>query len=138
MVTKRVPKFTEGNRLSRQAKRRPRHRFVGKRLFDEGVVSSKGWVVIPKAIRDEMGLRPGDRVQFSLEPPLPNMKQDRGLYLLNIVRVPEDPVALTSGMFRRGPGEPLMTDRLIAERRLEREQEERAMREASRRRRTPA
>ncbi|TAK65436.1 MAG: AbrB/MazE/SpoVT family DNA-binding domain-containing protein, partial [Dehalococcoidia bacterium] len=101
-------------------------------LFPTGKVSSKGWVVIPKEIRDEMGLEPGDTVQFSVLPPLPNMRQDKALNVLQIIRVPEDPVALTTGMFKRKPGEPLMTWRLVEARRREAAEEERKIR-ASRR-----
>ena len=31
-----------------------KERFFGKHLFDRAKVSSKGWIVIPKEIRDEM------------------------------------------------------------------------------------
>lgn len=34
----------------------------------ESAVTSKGQATIPKAIRDHLGLRPGDRVKFFLHP----------------------------------------------------------------------
>ncbi|MBI5283809.1 MAG: AbrB/MazE/SpoVT family DNA-binding domain-containing protein [Chloroflexi bacterium] len=112
--------------------------FAGKRLFATGKVSSKGWVVIPKEIRDEMGIKPGDNVQFSLDPPFPEMKQDRGMYSLHMTRVAEDPVALAFGMFKRKPGEPSLTEELVREHRLEVEKEEREIRERRPGRRTSA
>src|SRR5438067_1370043 len=111
---------------------------IGKKLFPTGKVSSKGWVVIPKEIRDEMGLKPGDEVQFAVLPPLPNMKQDKALNVLQIIRVPEDPVALLSGLFSQRPGEPSWTENLLKERRRELEQEEREIRGDRRRRKTSA
>jgi AbrB family looped-hinge helix DNA binding protein len=103
--------------------------FFGKFLDGKGKVSSKGWVVIPKAIRDEMGIMPGDEVSFSLFPPMPNMKQVRGLYTLHVRRVPEDIVSLAYGMFKQMPGEPSWTDNLLRERREDLEREEREIRE---------
>lgn len=111
---------------------------LGKKLFPTGRVSSKGWVVIPKEIRDEMGLRPGDEVQFSVLPPLPNMKQDKALNVLQIIRIPEDPVALLTGMFKRDSGKRLMTDQLVEERRQEIATEERKMHSQRQSRRKPA
>jgi AbrB family looped-hinge helix DNA binding protein len=120
-------------------KRAPREKLpVAKKLFPTGRVSSKGWVVIPKSIRDEMGLKPGDIVQFSVLPPLPNMKQEKALNVLQIFRVPEDPVTLMAGMFKRKPGEPLMTQRLVEEHRREVAEEERKVRASRRRHRTSA
>jgi len=104
-------------------------------LFKRGKVSSKGWVVIPKEIRDEMGLQPGDEVQFALWPPGPNMKQDRALYSLHVSRVPEDPVSVTAGMFIRHPGEPSLTELTVREHREEVEREEREIAAAKRGRR---
>jgi AbrB family looped-hinge helix DNA binding protein len=117
----------------RVAETKDEPRFVGKHIFAKGKVSSKGWVVIPKEIRDEMGIKPGDEVSFGLFPPPLVMKQDRGLYSLHIHRVPEDIVGLTYGMLKRRPGEPLMTERLLEERRRENEAEERTMRPPKRR-----
>jgi AbrB family looped-hinge helix DNA binding protein len=110
-------------------------RFVGKHVVARGKISSKGWVVIPKEIRDEMGIKPGDEVSFTLFPPPAGMKQDRGLYSLHVHRVPEDVVALARGMLPAQPGEPSWTERLLRERRLDLEREEREIREDRRRNR---
>lgn len=117
------------------ARTREQQRLAPKYLFPRGRVSAKGWVVIPKEIREEMGLKPGDEVQFALWPPPLNMKQDRALYSLHIIRIPEDPGAVVNGMFIRRPGDPLMTERLIEERRREREEEERRLPPPRRRKR---
>jgi AbrB family looped-hinge helix DNA binding protein len=80
-------------------------------------IGLKGQVVIPKAIRDELGIKPGDEVTF--EP-------DGGE--IRVRRVGEDPVQLSQDLKRlRG----LWTDTasggtsdLLEERRKERELEE--------------
>ncbi len=115
-------------------KKRGKRPFVGKHIFAKGKVSSKGWVVIPKEIRDEMGIKPGDEVQFSLWPPSLAMKQDPGLYALHVHRMSEDPVALGYGMFPQRPGEPSWTEQLVEERRREAEMEERKTRARRKRR----
>jgi AbrB family looped-hinge helix DNA binding protein len=104
-------------------------RFVGRYVQGRAKVSSKGWIVIPKEIRDEMGLHSGDEVTLALWPPPLNMKQDRGLYSLYVERVPEDPVALGRGLFARKPGEPSLAEELVEEHRHEVERDEREMRE---------
>jgi AbrB family looped-hinge helix DNA binding protein len=119
----------------RVAAKNKEERFVGKHIFAKGKVSSKGWVVIPKEIRDEMGIKPGDQVSFALSPPMPGMKQDRGLYSLHVHRVPEDIVSLARGLFPAQPGEPSWTENLLRERRLDLEREEREIREDRRRHR---
>ena len=94
-------------------------------------VSSKGWVVIPKEIRDELDIRPGDELSIMLLPPLSNMKQDRRLSTIQMIKVPRtqnELLDLTLGMFRRDPGKPLMTERLVQERRKELLEEERGSR----------
>lgn len=98
--------------------------FVGKYLAAKGKVSSKGWVVIPKEIRDEMGIKPGDEVRFSLWPPPIMMKQDRELYSLHLHKTPENPAELGYGLFPPRPGEPSWTEQLVEERRREAELEE--------------
>jgi AbrB family looped-hinge helix DNA binding protein len=110
-------------------------------MYGRAKMSSKGWVVIPKELREEMNLKPGDQVAFSLEKPLPNMKQDKRLNSLRMIKVPatlEETLDITLGMFKRKRGEPSWTENLVEERRREVEAEEREIRQAKRRRRTSA
>lgn len=65
-------------------------------------ISKKGWVVIPKALRQKYGLRAGDQVQI--------VDYGDGL---SLVPVPDDPVAALRGMFAEGPS---LTADLLAER----------------------
>jgi AbrB family looped-hinge helix DNA binding protein len=91
-------------------------------------VSSKGWIVIPKEMRDELDIQPGDEVSLMLLPPLPNMKRDRRLSTIQMIKIPrtrDEMLDLTLGMFRREPGKPRMTQRLIEERRREVAEDER-------------
>jgi AbrB family looped-hinge helix DNA binding protein len=137
MATRRT---TPARRPAARKRTTPRKRtappFVGKYLTAKGKVSSKGWVVIPKEIRDEMGIEPGDEVRFSLWPPLFNMKQDRELYSLHLHKVPENPAELGHGLFPRQPGEPLWTEQLLEDRRRELELEERKAAAPRRKRRS--
>jgi AbrB family looped-hinge helix DNA binding protein len=75
-------------------------------------VSAKGWVVIPKAMREKHGLEKGSRVQIV----------DYGR-VLAIVPLPDDPIEALHGMFAGGPS---LTEELLAEREQERTREERA------------
>ncbi|HEX2708977.1 MAG TPA: AbrB/MazE/SpoVT family DNA-binding domain-containing protein [Solirubrobacterales bacterium] len=81
-------------------------------------VGIKGQVVIPKAIRDEIGIKPGDEVTFE-----PNGVEVR------VRRVEDDPAQLTRdikalrGIWADTAGGG--TDELLEERRSERELEER-------------
>jgi AbrB family looped-hinge helix DNA binding protein len=54
-------------------------------------ISEKGWVVIPKALRQKYGLEPGTGVQI----------MDYG-DVLAIVPLPEDPVLALKGLLRGG------------------------------------
>jgi AbrB family looped-hinge helix DNA binding protein len=64
-------------------------------------VSAKGWVVIPKEIREKYGIKPGDKVQVV----------DYGaIYIIPAVK---DPVKEMRGMFKAGPS---LTKALLAER----------------------
>ncbi len=74
-------------------------------------VSAKGWVVIPKAIRDRYGIKKGDKVHII----------DFG-GRISIVPVAKDPIAAGWGMLKGGPS---LTEGLLADRRQELEREER-------------
>ena len=73
-------------------------------------VSTKGWVVIPKDLRERHGLKEGSRVQVV----------DYG-HVLALVPLPDDPVLALYGMLQGGPS---LTDDLLAEHAQERAQEE--------------
>jgi AbrB family looped-hinge helix DNA binding protein len=111
---------------------------AGRHLAGRGKVSSKGWVVIPKEIRDEMGLTPGDEVSFVLWPPAPGMKQDRALMSLHMQRLPDDPAMAIAGMIPLNRKRPSSTELLLREHRDEVAREERELRRTGRRRRPPA
>lgn len=69
------------------------------------IVSAKGWVVIPKHIRERYGLKKGSRVRFV----------EYG-DTLSLVPLPDDPVAGLRGML---PPEPSLTADLLRERAAE-------------------
>ena len=73
-------------------------------------VSKKGWVVIPREIRQRYGIRPGDKVQVVD-------------YAGRIAIIPamKDPIREARGMLKGGPS---LTKALLEERRRELEQEE--------------
>ncbi|HEB65879.1 MAG TPA: AbrB/MazE/SpoVT family DNA-binding domain-containing protein [Chloroflexi bacterium] len=75
-------------------------------------VSKKGWVVIPKKIRERYGMRPGTKVAFI---------EYGGTIAL--VPLPEDPIEAAQGILQNGSGKPL-TEELLEERRREYEREE--------------
>lgn len=74
------------------------------------VVSQKGWIVIPKEIRERHGLKPGTRV---------HILEYAGVIMIG--RVPDDPIAEGRGIIK---GEPSATRELLEERRRERERED--------------
>lgn len=74
-------------------------------------VSKKGWVVIPKEIRERHGIKPGGRVDF--------VEYGELLFVLPAL---EDPVRQARGFLKGGPS---LTKALLEERREEREREER-------------
>lgn len=80
-------------------------------------VGTKGQVVIPKAIRDQIGIRPGDEVSFDLEG-----EEIR-------IRRADDVAAIQAGGIKALRGiwaeDGAGTESLLAERRREREREER-------------
>ena len=73
-------------------------------------VSAKGWVVIPKPIRERHGLKKGSRVQVV----------DYG-QMLAIVPLPDDPIEALHGMLKDGPS---LTNDLLSEHARERAKEE--------------
>jgi AbrB family looped-hinge helix DNA binding protein len=73
-------------------------------------VSKKGWVVIPKEIRERHNIRPGDKVQFV---------DFAGNIAL--VRLPEDPLASARGLLKGGRS----MKEYLEEKRQELEEEER-------------
>ncbi len=75
-------------------------------------VSKKGWVVIPKEIRERHNIRPGDKVQFV---------DFAGNIAL--VRVPEDPLASARGLLKGGTS----MKEYLEEKRRELEEEERGL-----------
>jgi len=74
-------------------------------------VSKKGWIVIPKEIRERNKIYPGDKVQ---------VVDLAGR--IAIIPMPEDPIATGLGMLKGGPS---LTKALLEERRQELEREER-------------
>ena len=80
--------------------------------MNTATVSAKGWVVIPKPLRERHGLRKGSRVQVV----------DYGESLA-LVPLPDDPIEALHGMLKEGPS---LTRDLLAERAGERAREEKA------------
>ncbi len=79
-------------------------------------VSAKGWVVIPKEIRDRYGFYPGRKVRIV-----------DGEGILYLLPVPEDPIASAYGMLKECPERyqgVSLTEALITEHRQEVEQEQ--------------
>jgi AbrB family looped-hinge helix DNA binding protein len=70
-----------------------------------GTLSEKGWVVIPKEIREKFGLKKGDKLLIFTY-------GDR----ITITPVSEDPIGKARGMFKGGP---LLTEIHIRETRQE-------------------
>jgi len=73
-------------------------------------ISTKGWIVIPKDLREKYGLKQGDQVQVV----------DYGEALV-LVPLPDDPVTALHGMLKNGPS---LTEDLLAEHAQERVREE--------------
>ncbi len=71
-------------------------------------VGPKGQVVIPKEIRDRLGIRPGDRVSFWCDGDAVSVRR----------------VADLRSLIGCLPSEPDLTEDLLAERRADREREE--------------
>jgi AbrB family looped-hinge helix DNA binding protein len=73
-------------------------------------VSAKGWIVIPKPLREKYGLKKGMQVQV--------VDYDDVLALMPL---PADPVEALHGMLEGGPS---LTEELLAERAQEQSREE--------------
>ena len=76
-------------------------------------LSAKGWVVIPKEIRERYGLKKGDKVHLI----------DYG-GVVAIVPASRDPIAEGHGMLKGGPS---LTKGLLEDRRWELDREERGL-----------
>ena len=83
-------------------------------------VSRKGWVVIPREIRERYGIKPGDQVQIV---------DHAGR--IAIVPTLTDSVRQSRGLLK---GMPSLTDALLKERRKDREREEKKARRLLKRR----
>jgi AbrB family looped-hinge helix DNA binding protein len=77
-------------------------------------LSSKGQLVIPKEIREALGVKPGQKVFFKIV-------RD---HLVEIAPLPEDPVRHFCGIFKEGPS---LTRALLREREEDRKREEKKL-----------
>lgn len=84
-------------------------------------VGPKGQVVIPKRIRDRLQLSPGDRVLVS--------EEEDGVLIRKAVIGPAERKRIVARLRGALPGTPSLTTGLEAERRLEREREDRKARD---------
>ena len=76
------------------------------------IVSGKGWVVIPKQIREKHGLTKGKKVYFI----------DWGEGIIHVMPAHDDPIGGLAGRFEGGPS---LVQALLKDRRQELEWEER-------------
>ena len=74
-------------------------------------MSKKGWIVIPKEIRNRLGLEPGDKVSLV----------EYG-DVVALMSTPKDPISELAGKFKDGPS---LTQALLEDRKEELEREER-------------
>ena len=79
------------------------------------IVSAKGWVVIPKELRERYGLRKGSSVRFV---------EYGGV--LRVIPEPENPLAAIETLYGKYAGGPSLTAELLKEHARELEQEEQA------------
>ncbi len=80
-------------------------------------VGAKGQVVIPKVIRDRIGIRPGDAVAFDSD--------DHEVRIRRVEHAEADRADRIRALRGAWPGQLAGTDALLAERRKDRELEER-------------
>jgi AbrB family looped-hinge helix DNA binding protein len=76
------------------------------------VVSKKGWVVIPREIRERFGIKPGAKVEFVTI-----------AGSIRLVPLSDDPIAASRGMLKGGPS----WEELLAEKQRELDEEERGL-----------
>src|SRR5437763_1747362 len=75
--------------------------YTRRRPMITATVSEKGWIVIPKSLRDKYGINKGQKVAI-LE----------GDGLLKIIPIPDDPIAAGRGMLKGGrPWAEMMADK---------------------------
>jgi len=77
-------------------------------------LSSKGQLVIPKEIREALGVKPGQKVFFKI------VKD----HLVEIAPLPEDPIRHFCGIFKEGPS---LTEVLLKEREEDKKREEKKL-----------
>jgi AbrB family looped-hinge helix DNA binding protein len=87
-------------------------------------VSSKGWVVIPKEIRDEMDIHSGDEVSFIYWPPFVG-EGKRGFGVLRLMPMRPEKLSDLRGKYRDRPGDRPWAEAFFEEKRREIEREER-------------
>ena len=76
------------------------------------ILSQKGWVVIPKEIRDSLGLKKGDRIRV--------MRHGQEIVLIPVAK---DPIAAGRGMLKGG----MSMKEYLEEKRQELDEEERGL-----------
>jgi antitoxin PrlF len=64
----------------------------------ESAITVKGQATIPKAVREHLGLKPGDRLKFFVHPDG------------TVVLLPKLPVTALRGMFKSGRKKPVTVD----------------------------
>lgn len=77
------------------------------------IVSAKGWVVIPKEIRDRFGLKKGSRVRFV---------EYGGV--LRVIPEPEGPMEAIEALYGKYADGPSLTEELLKDRAWELEKED--------------
>jgi AbrB family looped-hinge helix DNA binding protein len=75
-------------------------------------VSKKGWVVIPKDVRERFGIKPGDQIEVVTVGGT-----------ITLIPVPDDPIAAGRGFLKGGPS----WTETLAEKRRDLEEEERGL-----------
>ena len=69
-------------------------------MIVQSTVTVKGQATLPKAVRDHLGLKPGDRVKFFIHP-------DGRVMLL-----PTAPISRLRGILKKPPGKPVTIEEM--------------------------